>query len=135
MNPLDVVRLSPLMSRSRGLPQVVVAIIDGPVAQDHPDFSGSAIRAISPRSGAWCLQPKSVACAHGTFVAGILVARRESPAPAICPDCTLLVHPIFTDSKPTASPHDVASAINDAVRAGANVVNLSAAILQHSSSG
>jgi subtilisin family serine protease len=73
---------------------------------------------------------------HGTFVAGILSARRGSAAPAICPDCALLVRPIFTEPSagngqmPNATPEELATAIADAIRAGANVINLSAALVQ-----
>lgn len=79
-----------------------------------------------------CSSLDSNACVHGTFVAGILVAKRDSQAPAICPDCTLLVRPIFTETTaegrfPTASPDEVGRAIVDCVNAGARVVNLSAA--------
>ncbi len=72
--------------------------------------------------------------AHGTYVAGILSARRESGAPAICPGCTLLVRPIFLDpapgnaDTPSASPGELADAIIDCVDAGARVLNLSVAL-------
>ena len=71
---------------------------------------------------------------HGTFVAGILSARRGSAAPSICPDCTLVVRPIFPESggkrdgAPSASPRELARAIRDCIAAGSHVVNLSAAI-------
>ena len=57
-------------------------------------------------------QPRITASrlAHGTYVAGILAARRGSGAPAICPGCTLLVRPIFLETAsdnaemPSATP-------------------------------
>jgi subtilisin family serine protease len=78
---------------------------------------------------------------HGTFVAGILSARRGSSAPAICPDCTLLVRPIFSETTPTngdlpsATPEELAEAIVDCVDAGARVLNLSVALTQASLKG
>jgi subtilisin family serine protease len=72
--------------------------------------------------------------AHGTYVAGILSARRNSAAPAICPGCTLLVRPIFLEpvagsaGTPSASPEDLADAIVDCIEAGARVLNLSVAL-------
>jgi subtilisin family serine protease len=138
MDALDAVRLSPIMSRTQGRPEIAVALIDGPVARDHPDLSRSTIKAISSDSGGSCLQSSSLSCSHGTFVAGILVARRGSPAPAICPRCTLLLRPIFTensnrlDRMPTASPQQLATAMSDVIRAGANIVNLSASLFQSS---
>ena len=38
MGPLDLVRLTPLMSRSKGRRDVKVTLIDGPVALGHPDL-------------------------------------------------------------------------------------------------
>ena len=70
--------------------------------------------------------------AHGTFIAGILAARRASAAPAICPDSPLLVRPVFAevaaDGGPLAAPAEVGAAIADCVDAGARLVNLSAAV-------
>jgi len=63
----------------------------------------------------------------------MLVARRGSSAPAICPDCSVLVRPIFPDAVsedvqvPSATPEQVAVAIRECVGAGAWVLNLSAA--------
>jgi subtilisin family serine protease len=80
----------------------------------------------------------SDACLHGTYVAGILSAKRVSPAPAICPDCTLLLRPIFLENKsangqmPSATADELAAALIDCIDAGAHVINLSASLLQQS---
>lgn len=141
MDPLQLVRLAPLMSRSQGRPELAVALIDGPVALDHPDLAQSTMKEIPGAVRGSCSRLESVACMHGTFVAGMLAARRGSQAPAICPGCTLLVRPIFAESTqdnhpiPSASPRELAKAITDAIGAGANVINLSAALTQPSSRG
>ena len=130
MGALHLVRLPPLMSRSQGRAEVAVALIDGPVNLDNPDLAQSRIREIPASIGGSCSRRDSVACMHGTFVAGMLVARRGSPAPAICPGCTLLLRPIFAENTngngkmPSASPEELATAIADAISAGANVINL-----------
>jgi subtilisin family serine protease len=85
-----------------------------------------------------CTQANSTACLHGTFVAGILCAKRGSGAPAICPGCTLLVRPIFAETTSpngdmlSAKPEELAEAILDCIHAGAHVLNLSAALAQPS---
>jgi subtilisin family serine protease len=141
MGPLDLVRLTPLMSRSKGRRDVKVALIDGPVALGHPDLNQSRIQIIPADVHGSCSRLESVACMHGTFVAGMLVARRGSAAPAICPECSLLVRPIFPESTkdksgmPSASPEELATAITEVIDAGANVINLSAAIVNPSSLG
>lgn len=141
MGPLELVKLDRLMERSSGRSDVVIGLIDGPVAMNHADLIGTAIREVPGMQGATCSVNSSIACMHGTFVAGILSARRGSAAPAICPDCTLLVRPIFPESRvgngdmPSATPHELATAIHDVVKAGARVINLSAALLQPTSHG
>jgi subtilisin family serine protease len=140
MDPLELVRLPPLMSRGQGRREVAVALIDGPVALHHPDLSQSTLKEIPGAVGGSCLRRESVACMHGTFVAGMLVARRGAQAPAICPGCTLILRPIFTESNgnsqmPSATPEELATAVNDVIAAGAKVINLSAAIAQPSSRG
>ncbi|MEO7261106.1 MAG: S8 family serine peptidase [Jatrophihabitantaceae bacterium] len=117
------------MAREVGNANVVIAIIDGQPAH-HPDFS-PLIRSSTLTSG-------SEDAHHATFVAGVLFARRGTRAPAICPGCTPMVHPIFGRepqpgaAMPRASPDDLAAAIGESVRRGADVINLSVAVAQPS---
>jgi hypothetical protein len=94
---VEFVGLQGLMSRTQGKRQIGVALIDGPVALDHPDLAHSIITQVSG-SAVTCSNGSSVACRHGTFVAGILVARRGAATPAICPGCTLIMRPIFFEN-------------------------------------
>ena len=87
-----------LMALTRGRADVVVWLLDGPVALDHPDLM-TANRTLGEGSGA-CRGSGSEACRHGIFVAGILGARRGPRAPAIAPGCTPLVRPIFNETGP-----------------------------------
>jgi subtilisin family serine protease len=137
---LDLVGLSALMRLSAGRPEVVVGLIDGPVATDHADLSESAIRELPGKASGACGKADSLACLHGTFIAGVLVAKRGSPAPAICPSCTLLAYPIFADAldnkeMPSASPEDLAAAILTCISAGARILNLSLALVQSFAKG
>src|SRR5215831_5518541 len=138
MVPLELARLTALMERTSGSPDVQIGLIDGPVVTEHPDLVGGHLREIPGHNGATCTQADSAACLHGTFVAGILAAKRDSPAPAICPDCTVLIRPIFTetagrDQMVSATPADLASAILECLEAGARVINLSLVLIQSSS--
>jgi hypothetical protein len=36
MSPVDFVRLSALMERCQGRPEIAIALVDGPVALNHP---------------------------------------------------------------------------------------------------
>ena len=98
LNVLDLVKLTPLMELTSGRSEIVIGLVDGPVVIGHPDLAGENVREIPGRVGGTCAQASSLACMHGTFVAGILCAKRSSAAPAICPGCTLLVRPIFSET-------------------------------------
>jgi subtilisin family serine protease len=136
-----MVRLTPLMEHTSGRADLVIGLLDGPVAADHPDLDGARIRPAPGAPPDACSQANSTACQHGTFVAGVLCARRGSPAPAICPGCTLLVRPIFADKAPTddglpsAAPADLAAAITASIVAGARVLNLSLGLVGSSAGG
>lgn len=133
---LGLVKLAPLMELTTGAQKISIGLIDGPVLIDHPDLATENIREIGREIGGSCARPTSAACMHGTFVAGILCAKRSSAAPAICPGCTLLVRPIFSETPaaneliPSATPEELAAAIIDCIDAGAHLVNLSAALAQ-----
>lgn len=141
MGPLQVVRLDSLMGRTSGRPEIRVGLIDGPVLLDHPDLAAQNVQEVPGNLSGSCASAKSLACLHGTFVAGMLVARRGSKAPAICPGCTLLVRPIFSETSsaggdmPSATPEQLGQAITDCTNAGARVLNLSVALAQPSSKG
>jgi subtilisin family serine protease len=126
---LALVRLEELMARTAGRPEVTIGLIDGPLARDHPDLDSQKLRFVGSPAGATCGGAGDAACSHGTFVAGILAARRGSQAPALCPDCTLLVRPIFNLKARGASPQDLAAAIRDCIAAGARILNLSLGVL------
>jgi hypothetical protein len=141
MNALELVKLTPLMERTSGRREIVVALIDGPVLMENVDLWSRNVRHLGSKLPATCAQASSTSCAHGTFVAGVLFAKRSSDAPAICPECTLLVRPIFAETAlrngqmATAMPEELASAIIETVKAGARVINLSAAMAQPSAKG
>lgn len=141
MLPSELVKLSALMARTSGMPEVKIGLIDGPVVTQHPDLTAEHLRELPGNHGAKCTQANSTACLHGTFIAGMLSAKRNSPAPAICPNCTLLIRPIFAETTagrehmPSAIPQDLAAAILECINAGARVINLSLALPQPSTRG
>lgn len=141
MHCLELIKLTALMAQTSGSPEVKIGLIDGPVFTQHPDLAGMQVREIPGNSSIACTQASSTACLHGTFIAGILSAKRNSPAPAICPDCTVLLRPIFTETMlgrehlPSAKPQELATAIIDCIAAGARVINLSLALARPSIRG
>lgn len=136
MNILDAVNLTPLMKISSGRTETIVGLIDGFVAKNHPDLISDNIHDISGHLSDQCVPENATTYTHGTFITGVLCGKRSSIAPAICPNCTLLVRPIFTkmvteNGQPlSAKPEELAAAIVECIEAGASVLNLSLAVTQ-----
>jgi subtilisin family serine protease len=132
---LELIGLRGLMCDGIGRPEIRIGVIDGPVALGHTELAGSRIELLE--EGGSC-RGDGAACAHGTFVTGILGARRGSAAAAICPGCTLLIRPMFADRSgathagrvPEATPDELAAAIHECLQAGARLINISAALLR-----
>lgn len=141
MNPLDLVQLTALMCVTEGRAETRIGLIDGPVNKAHPDLTSANISEVNGVARGACAVSESAACGHGTFVAGMLAARRGAGAPAICPGCTLLVRPIFAEGAradgvvPSARPGELAEALLDCLDAGAHVVNLSVALTRETGGG
>lgn len=134
MNVLELVRLGSLMARTSGRPDVLVAVIDGPVLMEDPTLWGRKVQQLG-RAPATCERADSPACMHGTRVVSLLAAKRNSGTPAICPDCTLMVRPIFSENGsastkgvPHATSGQLAEAIVESVDGGAKVLNLSVSV-------
>jgi subtilisin family serine protease len=135
MDPLNQTRLYALMNTSSGSPNISVGVIDGPVDFNHPAFHESKIKTVKDSQLGACKIASSVACTHGTFVAGILSAKRGLSAPAICPNCQIILYPIFRDetnntrndnnSFPSATPEELSNAIIETIDAGVRIINLS----------
>src|SRR5437867_1397025 len=92
----DQVGLPALMALTGGSPDVVIGLIDGLVAVDHPNLAGARIRQAEPGLSTAAPETGYERFAHGTSIAGILVARRGTDVVSICPDCTVLSRPLFT---------------------------------------
>lgn len=129
---LDLVRLPALMALTEGRSDVVIGLIDGPVAPGMGALRTAPVELGGPAAPA-CSRQASTACRHGTFVASMLVGERSSPALGIAPRCTVVSRPIFRDEdgeEPSATAQELADAVVETVDAGARVLNVSAALVQ-----
>ena len=131
MDAVSRLRLSSLMAKSAGT-GISIGVIDGPVDLNHEVFAGSKIRTTKNSEVTACRNADNIACMHGTFVTGILTGRRETQAPALCPDCEIILRPIFREQAnkqefelPSTSPEELAQAIVECIKAGADIINLS----------
>jgi subtilisin family serine protease len=120
------------MNLSRGSPEIVIGIIDGPIDFNHPGLQEAKIRTLRHSQLGACKSASSIACMHGTFIAGILCAKRGVDAPTICPCCEVILHPVFMDEVannnkifPTSTPEELSAAIVEVIDTGAKVINLS----------
>jgi subtilisin family serine protease len=112
-----------LQARTRGA-GIPVAVLDGPVDVAHPCFEGARLTALStlvdePAGGGRMSR-------HGTAVTSLLLGQPSSPLPGVAPEATGLLVPVFQDYREGELPQlDLARAVEQAVLAGARIVNIS----------
>jgi membrane-anchored mycosin MYCP len=116
---------------------VVVAVIDSGVYADHPTFGGNVLPGADP----WHLETKghcdSAARGHGTGAAAIIAGGHDGLRfKSVAPDAVILPIRLFpegdTDARSDGLSEMAADSIVAAVDAGADVINLSIAILDSS---
>lgn len=129
-NALQLVRLNRLMDETEGVREIVVGVIDGPVVASHPYLSESNLNFLSYESDGNCKTSESYACMHGSFVTGMLASGRDTEVPGICPGCSFLIRPIFSECElgedcPEVTPDALAQALEEVIDQGAKIINLS----------
>lgn len=107
--------------------EFTIAVLDGP-------FDAKALASVLERMpesiGAnSCSIADASACQHGTFIIGLLAARRTAALPGLCPDVRLVHMPLFGRRTTTISVRDLTKALHAALDARATVINLSLAIV------
>lgn len=128
---LKLVKLHALMKLTKGSSEVSIGVIDGPVDSQHPNFLGCRIRTARNSQVGSCRVADSAACMHGTGVVGVLGGKRGTPAPAICPECEIILRPVFAEEStkngryPNTTPEELSRALFETVDAGVKVINLS----------
>ena len=119
--------LSAIWNETRGDSRITIAVLDGPVDRRHPALEtadlvdlGSCQR--RARTGS--------AAEHGTHVCSIIFGQGAGGVCGIAPRCRGLLIPIFHDGRTPGSilpcsQIELAVAIERAVIAGANIINIS----------
>jgi hypothetical protein len=116
--------LSALCAETLGDPRICIAVLDGPVDGSHPCFAGAQLTALPTLVSE--MPGDGRMAAHGTHIASMLFGRPGSPIRGIAPGCRGVIAPIFSDERQgPASQLDLARAIQQAVEAGAHVINIS----------
>ena len=113
-----------LWAKTKGNSEVCVAVLDGLVDLKHPCFEGANLTQL-PTLVQGQATPQSEMSLHGTHVASIIFGQPNSTVSGIAPHCRGLIVPIFSDYHRRASQLNLARAIEQAVNAGANIINIS----------
>lgn len=115
--------LRALQSKTRGDPEVCVAVLDGPVDLSHPCFRGGDLTRVdtlipdSPGAGAMS--------SHGTHVVSVIFGQPSSGTLGVAARCRGLLFTVFRDTSGYLSQLDLARAIERAVLEGAHIINVS----------
>jgi cyanobactin maturation PatA/PatG family protease len=113
-----------LWAKTKGNSEVCVAVLDGLVDLKHPCFEGANLTQL-PTLVQGQATPQSEMSLHGTHVASIIFGQPNSTVSGIAPHCRGLIVPIFSDYHRRTSQLNLARAIEQAVNAGANIINFS----------
>lgn len=127
MDVRSVLRAVPGEAGLLGTPEVRVAVLDGPVDFAHPCFAGADLTRLATLvPDAAGSGPMSL---HGTHVASLLFGQPGSPVGGLVPRCRGFVLPVFRESADGGVARvpqlDLARAVEQAVEAGAHVINIS----------
>ena len=117
---------------AKGCPEILIAIIDGPVDLSHPCFTGASL--ISGGDASLVPKRDCQATEHGTHVASVIFGQGKH-VKGIVPSCRGVLFPVFgkDPGRPLAcSQTDLARAIVSAVDIGAHIVNISGGQLDFS---
>ena len=113
-----------LWAKTKGNSEVCVAVLDGLVDLKHPCFEGANLTQL-PTLVQGQATPQGEMSLHGTHVASIIFGQPNSTVSGIAPHCRGLIVPIFSDYHRRTSQLNLARAIEQAVNAGANIINFS----------
>ncbi|MFI0425071.1 PatA/PatG family cyanobactin maturation protease [Spongiactinospora sp. 9N601] len=117
--------LAELWRLTTGDDRIAVAIVDGLVDMTHPVFGGANLTQLPELLPGGSTD--DAASAHGTAVASVLIARHNGPVAGVAgvaPRCRAISVPVFTGRR-HVSQLDLARAIDLALDAGAQVINIS----------
>ena len=120
----NIPEIKKLWAKTKGNSEVCVAVLDGLVDLKHPCFEGANLTQL-PTLVQGQATPQGEMSLHGTHVASIIFGQPNSTVSGIAPHCRGLIVPIFSDYHRRTSQLNLARAIEQAVNAGANIINIS----------
>ncbi|MFB2923771.1 S8 family peptidase [Aerosakkonema funiforme] len=121
---MQTTEVSLITSQTLGNSQVCIAVLDGLVDLEHPCFQGADLTVL-PTLVNGQVKPDGGMSLHGTHVTSVIFGQPGSPVMGIAPKCKGLIVPVFHDDRLNLSQLDLARAIEQAVNAGAHIINIS----------
>ena len=113
-----------LWAKTHGDSSICIAVLDGVVDENHPCFTGASLTRLPTLVSGEANSNGSMS-SHGTHVASIIFGQPGSPLQGMAPHCRGLIVPVFADDKLRLSQLDLSRAIEQAINAGANIINIS----------
>lgn len=119
---LSQIRLVDLWQITMGSPEILVAVLDTGIDQNHEDLEGKVVAEVNFTGSL----TSSDTYGHGTHIAGIIAANSNNGIgiAGVAPDCRLMNVKV-ADDKGRCQASTVAKGIVWAVDNGANVINIS----------
>ena len=127
MNGLTILGLSKLQERTKGSPDIRIAVLDGIVDTDHPCFKDAdLIRLPTLARGKVSTGAMST---HGTHIASLIFGQPSTAVSGIAPNCHGILAPVFANDNRRLSQLELARTIEQAVEAGAHIISISGGAL------
>ncbi|MBP7732209.1 MAG: S8 family serine peptidase [Caldisericia bacterium] len=110
---------------------VIVGVIDSGIDYRHPDLGAGKYGDLGKVIGGMNFISKSDTpidddnIGHGTAIAGIIACDTRSLYPGVAPSALLRSYKVFNNIKKNVSEDVIVSALNQAVKDGCNVINIS----------
>lgn len=124
---MEIIGLQELWSETLGDSRICIALLDGAVDVSHQSLAAADLIQIETLVS--CKADDGPASQHGTHIASVIFARHDGPIKGIAPQCRGLIIPVFREGDTGAiapcSQVDLARAVNQAVQAGAHIINIS----------
>jgi len=123
-NIRDIPGFKRLWAETIGDSTVCVAVLDGLADQNHPCLVGADLTRLPTLVQGEATLHGSMSV-HGTHVTSVIFGQPNSSVHGIAPKCRGLIIPVFPDSGRKLSQLDLSRAIEQAVAAGAHIINIS----------
>src|SRR3954467_1605374 len=100
----EILDLELLWAQTRGDPGICIAVLDGPVDEEHPCFRGAHLTHLPTTADPAC--GGGAASSHGTHVASIIFGQHDGTVRGVAPGCAGLMRrssPTRAVSRPAPS--------------------------------